>query len=179
VNWEAVAAVGQVIGAGGIIATLIYLARQIGQNTKAMRISVAHSIAMDARDWNKPLLADASLALVFQTGTEDPSSLDEKDRARFIELCFSLLHMFENAHYQFQNGTLDQELWDGYRRLYIAYAKSPGFQAYWKARRQTFRPDFQTFIDEHGPPEVGTWGALLEGSPFGLPPVARRNADPT
>jgi hypothetical protein len=108
VNWEAVAAAGQVIGAGGIIATLIFLARQISQNTKAVRISVAHSIATDARDWNKPLLADAGLALVFQTGTEDPNSLDQKERARFIELCFSLLRMFENAHYQFQHGTLDQ-----------------------------------------------------------------------
>jgi hypothetical protein len=173
VNWEAVAAAGQVIGAGGIIATLIFLARQISQNTKAVRISVAHSIATDARDWNKPLLADAGLALVFQTGTEDPNSLDQKERARFIELCFSLLRMFENAHYQFQHGTLDQELWDGYRRLYIAYAKSPGFQAYWKERRQTFRPEFQAFIDQHGPPEIETWGALLGD------PVARRDAEPT
>jgi hypothetical protein len=160
-NWDAVAAAGQVIGAGGIIATLIYLARQIKQNTKAMRMSVAHSTAMDARDWNKPLLADADLALVFQ----DPSSLSKKEAARFMELCFSLLRMFENAHYQFQNGTLDAEIWDGYRRLYIAYAKAPGFQAYWKERRQTFRPEFQAFIDDHPLPEVRTWGALRNDVP--------------
>ena len=36
-NWEAIGAVGEVAGAIGVIATLLYLAAQIRQNTRAMR----------------------------------------------------------------------------------------------------------------------------------------------
>ena len=159
-NWEAIGAVGEMLGAAGVIVTLIYLARQIRLSATATRLSMSHSIASAARDWNRPLLEDPNLAWTFQVGTEDPMALDPKERARFIELCFSLLRMFEDAYYQFQNGALDEEVWSGYERLYIAYALAPGFQMYWEQRRETFRPDFRAFIDGHAPPMTSTWGRL-------------------
>jgi hypothetical protein len=160
-NWTAIGAIGEMLGAAGVIITLIYLARQVRQNTRATRLSTSHSIASAARDWNRPLLNDPELAWTFQVGTEDPSKLDAREHARFIELCFSLFRMFEDAHYQFQKGALDPDVWAGYEKLYAAYAKAPGFRAYWEHRKQTFRPEFQAFIDGHGSPEVDTWGELL------------------
>jgi hypothetical protein len=166
-NWEAVGAVGEMLGAAGVIVTLIYLARQIRLSNAATRLSMSHSIASAARDWNKPLLEDPELAWTFQVGTEDPTALSPKEKARFIELCFSLLRMFEDAYYQYQNGALDPEVWRGYEKLYIAYALAPGFQMYWEQRRETFRPDFRAFIDSHTPPEASTWGRLaVEGEVF-------------
>ena len=32
-NWEAIGAVGEVVGAAGVILSLLYLSRQVGQNT--------------------------------------------------------------------------------------------------------------------------------------------------
>lgn len=163
-NWTAIGALGEILGAVGVIITLIYLARQIRQNTKASRLATANAVAAAARDWNAPLLQDPELAWTFQVGTEDPTMLDEKEQARFVELCFSLLRMFEDMHYQYQSGFLDPEIWKGYERLYVAYAKAPGFRAYWKIRRHTFRPEFRDFIDSYGSPEVATWGSLAQGS---------------
>ena len=159
-NWTAIGAIGEILGAAGVIITLIYLARQVRQNTRATRLSTSHSIASAARDWNRPLLADPELAWTFQVGTEDPTKLDEKEQARFIELCFSLFRMFEDAHYQWQKGALDPDVWKGYETLYAAYTKAPGFQAYWDKRKATFRPEFQQFIDGYGSPIVQTGGAL-------------------
>jgi hypothetical protein len=159
-NWTAIGAIGEILGAAGVIITLVYLARQVRQNTRATRLSTAQSIATAARDWNRPLLQDPELAWTFQVGTEDPTQLDEKEQARFIELCFSLFRMFEDAHYQYHSGALDPSVWKGYEKLYAAYAKAPGFQAYWKERRDTFRPEFRAFIEEYPEPVVDTWGAL-------------------
>ncbi len=159
-NWDAVGAIGEILGAAGVVVTLVYLARQVRLNTTATRLSTSHSISAAARDWNRPLLLDPELAWTFQVGTEDPSRLDEKEQARFIELCFSLFRMFEDAHYQFLKGALDPDVWQGYERLYGAYAKAPGFQAYWRERRETFRPEFRQFIDGFGAAGVETWGAL-------------------
>lgn len=161
-DWNAIGAVGEMLGALGVIVTLIYLAREIRQNTTATRLSTSQSVAAAAREWNEPLLLDAELAWTFQQGTEDPSRLSAKERARFIELCFSLLRMFEDIHYQYNNGALDPEVWRGYEKLYAAYAKAPGFQEYWQARRETFRPEFQAYIDGYGTPVVDTWGSILE-----------------
>jgi hypothetical protein len=160
VNWEAIGAVGEMLGAAGVIVTLIYLARQIRQNTRATKLAMSQSIAAAARDWNRPLLQDPELAWTFQVGTEDPTQLDEKEQARFVELCFSLLRMYEDAHYQYHHGALDPDVWKGYEKLYGAYAKAPGFQVYWEARKDTFRPEFRDFIDGYESPGVATWGAL-------------------
>jgi hypothetical protein len=161
-NWTAIGAIGEILGAGGVIITLVYLARQVRQNTRATRLATAQSISAAARDWNRPLLLDRELAWTFQVGTEDPTKLDEKEQARFIELCFSLLRMFEDAHYQHQQGALDPDIWKGYEKLYAAYAKAPGFQAYWKQRRETFRPEFREFIEGYGSSGVTTWGTLKQ-----------------
>ena len=47
---------------------------------------------------------------------------------------------------------------------YAAYAKAPGFQWYWKERRDTFRPEFREFIDGYGSPEVSRWGEMRSDS---------------
>ena len=161
-NWEAIGAIANVLGTVGVVITLAYVALQIKQNTVTTRLSMSNAIAAAARDWNRPLLLDSTLAWTFQVGTEDPTALDEKERARFIELCFSLFRMFEDAFYQYQNGALDPEVWSGYEKLYIAYARAPGFQMYWNERCDTFRPAFREFIDRHGSPEVATWGRILQ-----------------
>jgi hypothetical protein len=71
-----------------------------------------------------------------------------------------LLRTFEDAYYQYQHGASDEEAWNGYEQLCIANALSPGFQLYWKQRRDTFRPAFRKFIDDHDRPVALTWGRL-------------------
>ena len=39
-NWDAVGAFAELLGAVGVIATLLYLARQIGQNSLMMRATI-------------------------------------------------------------------------------------------------------------------------------------------
>lgn len=52
-NWEAIGAVANLFAALGVIATLIYLAMQIRQNTKAVRSSsiesLVHSLSATAQ----------------------------------------------------------------------------------------------------------------------------------
>ena len=47
-NWESIGAIGEVLGAIGVIATLLYLSVQIRQNTRAM-----HGATLDAMTGRK------------------------------------------------------------------------------------------------------------------------------
>jgi hypothetical protein len=44
-NWEAIAAVGELLGASAVLITLIYLAVQIRQNTAAVATSIYERVA--------------------------------------------------------------------------------------------------------------------------------------
>jgi hypothetical protein len=44
-SWDAIGAVGELLGALGVIASLIYLAIQIRQNTESVRMASHHGVA--------------------------------------------------------------------------------------------------------------------------------------
>ena len=161
-NWDAIGSIAELLGAVGVIASLLYLSAQIRQGTRASRLATSHSLATAARQWSDPMQADAELAWIFQVGTEDPTRLSDRERSRFFYICFSFLRMFEDIHFQYENGALDAELWEGYKTHYGAYCKAPGLQSYWEGRRQIFRPAFREFLDSFAPPPVERLDAMVE-----------------
>ena len=48
-NWDAVEAIGEIVGALAVFLTLIYLALQIRQNTKAVQASAADASSLSAK----------------------------------------------------------------------------------------------------------------------------------
>ena len=78
-NWEAIGAIGEVVGAFGVIATLGYLAFQIRQNTKqltlnelASRVAVANASATALRVERRSAYESAELAELWLRGMSDP-----------------------------------------------------------------------------------------------------------
>ena len=150
-NWEALGALAELLGAVGVIVTLVYLARQIRQSTRATRLATSQAIAAALSEWSRPLIEDPDLCRVFFAGVEDVTSLQDDERTRFFMLCYTYLRMFEEMHHQFRRGSLESEVWDGYARNYGLYAKAPGMQIYWKARREYFNPAFRDFVESYEP----------------------------
>ncbi len=169
-NWEAIGSLAELLGALGVIASLLYLSAQVRHGTRATRIATSHSISTATREWNHPLLNDLELNWTFTLGTEDPSQLDEKERARFYQICFSFFRMFEDIYYQQEHGALDPEIWEGYKIHFGAYAKAPGLLGYWKVRRKIFHRSFRDWLDAYEPPELDRLEAMVKG-------VASRAAD--
>ena len=59
-NWEAIGSIAEILGALGVIASLLYLSVQVRQSTQATRLAMSHSVASAVRHWNQPLVADAT-----------------------------------------------------------------------------------------------------------------------
>ena len=49
-NWEAIGAVGEIIGAFAVVASLVYLAVQIRAQSRETRVSAMHDISVGFRD---------------------------------------------------------------------------------------------------------------------------------
>ena len=46
-NWEALSAIGEIVGAGAVLITLIYLAVQMRQNTASVQASIRQAILQE------------------------------------------------------------------------------------------------------------------------------------
>jgi hypothetical protein len=90
VNWEAIGAIGELVGAGGVIVTLVYLAYQIRQNTAQLEHSTrtAKAAAVNAsnvtlRENRQSIFESTEMAEIFLRGNNEPSELTEVQLLRY------------------------------------------------------------------------------------------------
>jgi hypothetical protein len=95
-NWEAVGALGEIIGAGAVVLTLVYLAAQIRHNTRATNAQSAREALAAMRDYNKPMMTDPAMARLFQKGAEGAENLDDAERSQFGHVVFNMLKTAEH-----------------------------------------------------------------------------------
>jgi hypothetical protein len=90
VTIQDVGSVGELIAAIATIATLIYLAAQIRQNTSTVATSTYNSVFDGFNQMNLPVASDPELARILHAGQYDPTSLDENEQIRFFLLMRSV-----------------------------------------------------------------------------------------
>jgi len=146
-NWSAIGALGDLIGAVAVFVSLIYLAIQVRQNTNAMRAETAREVVASMRVNNTTVASDPELFRIFSTMTESPGQLSPQERGRATHLLFNHFRSIEDAHHQYAKGNLDEDIWAGWSRTFCDYINSPGWREYWELRRDYFSSTFVRYVD--------------------------------
>ena len=146
-NWEAVGALAELFGAAGVIATLAFLARQIQQNTRAVRASTNHSLNQQRTDLNFRFGLDPAAAELMLRGARSREDLDPLERARHTLLLGAVVGMFEDAYVQFCEGMCDSETWEVNKVVLRRMVSAPGFAAWWEGNQETLRSSFRSEVD--------------------------------
>jgi len=167
---EQLANLAEFISAIAVLVTLIYLAVEIRQNTKAVR---GGTLAGNTEIWTNLLLqmAESENLATYVSGSTGDADIKPKEFTQFLFYCRVLFVSFENQFYQHSNGTLDAEIYAGYERsLSDELLAFRGFRMYWKLHRHVFSPAFVERVDRliENIPEVPTeklfvdWKQLAE-----------------
>ena len=150
-NWEAIGAIGEIIGAAAVVGSLVYLAVQIRHNSQLLKRTATADTVSALRDFSALMLAHSELPLIYQKGVEGMENLNMEEWGQFVLLVFNFMKAMEDLHYQHINGAMDPEVWSGWESLGRGYITSPGFQEYWAERRSIFGPRFQEWVDSLSP----------------------------
>lgn len=145
-NWDAIGAISELIGAAGVIITLIYLAIQIRNNTRAVRLDTAHNIMEEIRDLYSLMAEHGDLANLINRAATDYDSVQGQDKVRWYALNMNFIRSLENGHIQWQEGALDERVWYGMKQQSADYTRLPGFHDFWKNRKHWFSEEFQEFM---------------------------------
>lgn len=146
-NWDAIGAVGELIGAVAVLITLIYLALQIRQNTAATKVQIRQAIA-DSQAANINLRAtDERLPMIIaKTNADEDLTPDEE-----IRLYFHLdatLRQFENFHSHFKSGVLEEEDWNSLLYGLERTLRAPKTRELWSAMKTSYNESFRIMLDE-------------------------------
>ena len=151
-NWDALGAIGEIFGAGAVVVTLIYLSRQLRQNTEALR-SAAWQATQEAEHRFDSLFAqDREISAIFIRGWEGGKAAFEDDEVAALQwwlIAKQLLELFQTHHYQHELGLVEEEWWQTWVSQYDESMASPGFREFVEERYPVLRSSFRAFVDAH------------------------------
>ena len=135
----------EVIGVVGVIASLIFVAFEIRQNTDAIRSATVQDISRWSYDASMAAVEFPELLRARQAACR--GDLSEDQRPALFVYYASLLRLQANRFQQAQLGILDEELALNLGGRGGAYT-NPFFEEAWSILRNDFGPEFQEFIEE-------------------------------
>ena len=59
----------------------------------------------------------------------------------------AFVRIAQNAHHQFEQGLMSQDVWDGYRESFLRMLENPGSRQWWGDNAVRFSVSFRTFLD--------------------------------
>jgi len=145
VNWNAIGAIGEVVGAAGVIASLVYLAVQIRQNSAVARLALHENYITGVRAIFDNVHAHPHLYRVWRLATNSPDEMSEEDREQFGMLLYAL---FNRIHLGYQAREVDPFMAQKYLADIDSAFTGTAAQAWWSRQRGTFDPAFAEVVDE-------------------------------
>ena len=145
-NWDAISAIGNAVGAVGVTATLGYLVVQLKHNNRQMRLTAANVVTEELQAMFSLLATDESLSAIFSEASTN-TSLEGPDRVRYFAFTNNVMRIHENAYLQMLDGAISDAHWEGVTRMMIDYTDMPAFASYWSARKHWSSDEFIRHVE--------------------------------
>jgi hypothetical protein len=158
VTLQDLGSLGEFVGAIGVVASLLYLAlqirqnsHQISENTNSVLGSVERENAQGSSDFLQSLAQSPQLARVWRLGLSEPAKLTEDEGTQFVILMGAAFYRLEGPFRQYKRGLLSEDSWEPWERLIRRYLRSPAVLAWWSRRDVPFAPSFIEYVDSRIP----------------------------
>ena len=146
-NWDALGALAELLGAIGVVVSLVYLAIQIQRNTSAIRASTAQQVTNRGGEIAEAIASHSDLASIQQRGLFEPESLTDEESFRFSNIMNAVFRAYENMDYQHRIGLLDDDIWTGLDNNLNKVVTRAGFAEWWLSARDGYNDEFRSRIN--------------------------------
>jgi len=127
-DWNAIGAVAEIVGAIAVVVTLIYLAGQVRQATRATQAANFQAASALEQEFLLLLGQDPATARTWATYIfGDLTTLPEDERMQAVFLMGSILRRLKNVYHQHKSDTISDDAWSSRRRMFAAVAQSPAY----------------------------------------------------
>lgn len=148
-NWDAVGAIGETVGAVGVVITLVYLAIQIRSATLASRVASKLAAAGMYTEFLKTLIDSPEINDIFLRGRKDIGTLSPEEFQRFSNLALQGFAFFSASKFQHSSGALSESDWYEHLAIIRFWLRGKGYQDWWHDHGiHLYGPDFVAFIAE-------------------------------
>jgi len=148
VSWDAIGAIGEIVGALAVVVSLVYLGSQIRLAAKTTQLQIEQSETASLIAQQQALIDNPDL------GREiTPGSINIRDDLHMKKAAF-WYSWHSNASFNFKHAN-SPELLDELERKYGQYIRywyrnNDDFRPWWQSASRNFPRDFVKWVDQHG-----------------------------
>ncbi len=144
---ESLGNLGEFLGGLAVVVSLVYLAFQIRQNTRAARSATHQAWVTASAATNMLLPQSREFTRIYRTGSQDPAKLDPEELTQFNTYMIQAFNGMEALYFQFLNGAVDAIYWDTKVRNLRVVMAPPGVRSWWERYSENFfDPRFREVI---------------------------------
>ena len=147
-NWDAIGASSELVGAIAVVVTLVYLALQVHQNTRVLRSQGLQSAIEKYLCNIDNVTKSPAEAEIFRRGLNDFESLPPGEQGSFHSQMHSLLHGFNNVWNLHKAGLLPDFELVAMRGLFVSHLICPGAQSWWNSFKDVPPPHLVEYLDD-------------------------------
>jgi len=130
-NWDALGAIGEIVGAVAVVVTLLYVARQIHQANAQSQARARYSFIEAYGHMNASITENKKVASVFRRGLKG-DDLDEDEGIQFFALLGQFLNTWSTLFDLHVDGLLPENQWMMVRKDIITMLSEPGGKEFWE-----------------------------------------------
>lgn len=145
-NWDAIGAIGEVVGAIAVVATIGYLAVQTRQANRLARANAVLSLQSEMREHRGSVVFDSDLTRIILKAEEDTGEeLSETDLFKLRVRLESTLSLLESVFLQYEAGVIDAKDLSKFDRLFRHIAGDAKKYGIWNP--DAFASGFVSHVD--------------------------------
>lgn len=140
--------IGELIAAGALVISLVYVGLQVKLSAKATQAGAAHAYVDTMNGYVGLINLSPTLADIMHRGATGLDNLEGSEVIQFSAFHDQSFITFEAFYFDWKQGLLLPQLWDTYEHAIVSLLMQPGQQEWWKFRHDWFDKEFQNYVEE-------------------------------
>ena len=140
-------ALGEFVGAMGVVISLVYLAQQMRQNTTSVRAASFNSMTENSIRLLEHSFRDGDFAEFLHRAQIDPSSLSPNELLRWNAYMTAVYRHFGNLVYQYRVGVLDRQMWESYRDTLKKHLHTRSWRDWFEENKEDFSTSLVDLVE--------------------------------
>ena len=144
---EQIAYLGEILAALGVVVSLIYVARQLGQNTAMMRVAASSERVEREYEIIGPIVQSREMAEIWMRGETDFSGLEPADQIRMVFFERRAITLWHHVFQLRQRDLLPDADWHEHQWIIQNIGRRQSVREAWRTFRGGWEPAFQEFME--------------------------------
>ncbi len=162
-NWEMIGAISELVGAIGVVVSLLYLAKQIKQNTASTEVVGYQTWQSDSSTHWLAIANNRELGRDVAACMYDSKNLSDESWIPVGSWLLNNIRQYQTTFVLHQRGMIDNELFDVEMRMAARNLRVPGIRQWWDAGgRNQMLPVFAQYLEDFDTADDAHWSWTKE-----------------